>query len=589
MIQELYCKNFKIFREATTFPLRRLTVVTGPNNSGKSTIFDLIRLINAEERDGDGNSRLLYSLNLNAGNRLRTFQELLANQDEALEVGIQGFAPVEIGSLSYTDKSTELEVHHDFQLNDNTRIRSRFEAVGENYFLSEREVALCPPGASEAQRVFHELNDLHTSPKSKGTIESKQEDENTKSESSNNSESWHPESIPSAESISPVFTKIRFGLDQGEGMIRDNRDRSDDRDRILTPHMETTSASLREALDYELQREITWTVYEAMMKVAFGVLNRYSQLSEQEEYSVSTTDIDLLTQQPSSIEHSPPLLISGDNQGEFPKRSLFTFFGANSAESLKDRSKCPDWVPPDKKDLWYAALEEVVGPLIEKIDEGISTEVLYVPALRGTPKRHYGPGDALFPLLRRFQELGDSKVERIEEWLHTFEIGSHLRVETVGPNLYEAYVERDGEIRYLADLGSGSAQLIPLFINLVTRQSSLVLIEEPEANLHPNLQARLADFFVELIDRGIQVMVETHSEYLTRRLQYLVARGDCDPNHANVLYLRDDESSEHSDRTPKVQEITIDEDGQLSQPFGPGFFDQSTNLMVDLFKYGSDN
>jgi predicted ATPase len=89
------------------------------------------------------------------------------------------------------------------------------------------------------------------------------------------------------------------------------------------------------------------------------------------------------------------------------------------------------------------------------------------------------------------------------------------------------------------------------------------------------------------MDQGTQVVVETHSEYLVRRLQYLVAQGKCEPERASVAYLEgqdiDDETS------PTIRHITIDQDGQLSESFGPGFFDQATNLMVDLFKYGSDN
>jgi predicted ATPase len=125
----------------------------------------------------------------------------------------------------------------------------------------------------------------------------------------------------------------------------------------------------------------------------------------------------------------------------------------------------------------------------------------------------------------------------------------------------------------------------------VTQQSSLVLVEEPESNLHPNLQARLADFFVEMMRYRIQVVVETHSEYLIRRLQYLVARGDCETGEANILYLRSEggPSGPSLGETHKVQEITIDEHGQLSRSFGSGFFDQATDLMVNLFKYGQKN
>lgn len=81
------------------------------------------------------------------------------------------------------------------------------------------------------------------------------------------------------------------------------------------------------------------------------------------------------------------------------------------------------------------------------------------------------------------------------------------------------------------------------------------------------------------------MMVETHSEYFIRRIQYLVARGDIDPDQVQVLYV--EPPSEQS--SSRIRPISLDEKGQLSKPFGSGFFDQATDLMVDLFKYGSEN
>jgi predicted ATPase len=81
--------------------------------------------------------------------------------------------------------------------------------------------------------------------------------------------------------------------------------------------------------------------------------------------------------------------------------------------------------------------------------------------------------------------------------------------------------------------------------------------------------------------------VETHSEYLVRRLQYLVATNACEPDQTSVLYVDAPERKENE--TPEVRSITIDDHGQLSEPFGSGFYDQASDLMIDLFKYGSEN
>ncbi len=53
----------------------------------------------------------------------------------------------------------------------------------------------------------------------------------------------------------------------------------------------------------------------------------------------------------------------------------------------------------------------------------------------------------------------------------------------------------------------------------------MVLLEEPESNLHPNLQSKLADFLIDASDRfGIKWVIETHSEYFIRKLQYWTAK-----------------------------------------------------------------
>jgi hypothetical protein len=346
---------------------------------------------------------------------------------------------------------------------------------------------------------------------------------------------------------------------------------------------------------HQKNREVTWDIEPSLISIALEVLNHRSELESENIPRFSKDEIQHVCQRPSRI--SPSFHLDAKGRREFPDRSILPYFGNEAVQQIDGQDGVPDWVSPDSRNAWQSALEEVVGPLIEQIDMGLSMNALHVPTYRGRPKRHYGPDDALTPLLERYQEFeveaegmtGDVKRDYIGKWLEAFEIGSSLHVVTVGPDLYEAYVERDGAKRYLADLGSGSAQLLPLIINFATRQSSLVIVEEPEANLHPNLQARLADFFVEMIDQGMQVIIETHSEYLTRRLQYLVARGECEPDQAGILYLRSEDDDAVSEKTPKVKEITIDGYGQLSQPFGPGFFDQATDLMMDLFKYGQKN
>ena len=53
--------------------------------------------------------------------------------------------------------------------------------------------------------------------------------------------------------------------------------------------------------------------------------------------------------------------------------------------------------------------------------------------------------------------------------------------------------------------------------------TSIIIIEEPEQNLHPMLQSKLADLLFELnFKYNFRFIIETHSEYLVRRSQVIV-------------------------------------------------------------------
>jgi len=121
-----------------------------------------------------------------------------------------------------------------------------------------------------------------------------------------------------------------------------------------------------------------------------------------------------------------------------------------------------------------------------------------------------------------------------------------------------------------------------------------ILIEEPENSLHPKLQSKLADLFVSLINiRNLKLVdsdlpsyvIETHSEYFIRKLQYLVATNKVDSKKISIYYFHD--AFNGDDAEPKL--IEIQSDGSLSSEFGSGFFDQAGNIAIELFKLNSEH
>ena len=88
-------------------------------------------------------------------------------------------------------------------------------------------------------------------------------------------------------------------------------------------------------------------------------------------------------------------------------------------------------------------------------------------------------------------------------------------------------------------------------------------------------------FYEAYTEYGINFIIETHSEYLIRKTQVLVARmkftsnDECDDNNPfQTIYIA-------SDKEPYSLGYRMD--GKFKNDFGPGFFDEAVNLMMEIF------
>lgn len=140
------------------------------------------------------------------------------------------------------------------------------------------------------------------------------------------------------------------------------------------------------------------------------------------------------------------------------------------------------------------------------------------------------------------------------------------------------------------NLGYGYSKIIPVILGLIklsvtdvySPYKDIFIIEEPEANLHPDFQSKLAEFFIWISKHFLSanLIVETHSEYLIRKLQYLIAANEAKENQCVIYNFCNDEDVTRSNN--KVREITINSDGQLSDGLAKGFFDEAIKLQFSL-------
>jgi predicted ATPase len=112
--------------------------------------------------------------------------------------------------------------------------------------------------------------------------------------------------------------------------------------------------------------------------------------------------------------------------------------------------------------------------------------------------------------------------------------------------------------------------------------STVLVIEEPESNLHPALQSKLADVFVDVAKKfNTQFIIETHSEYLIRKLQYLTAKGQIKPEDTAIYYFYPPDDVPPGE--DQVKRIDIQEDGSMTDDFGTGFFDEADKIAMSIW------
>lgn len=180
-----------------------------------------------------------------------------------------------------------------------------------------------------------------------------------------------------------------------------------------------------------------------------------------------------------------------------------------------------------------------------------------------------------------------SAVESLNTWLDRLDIGYRLSILPLGqdPRLAAAgdhllvllEDKRTGVEVTPADVGYGVSQVLPILVQCLRSTEQVLCIEQPELHLHPRLQAKLADLFIESSAEtggGNQLLVETHSEHLLLRLQRRIREGRVDPKDVAVLYV------DHDGESATVKRLRLGSNGEMLDPWPEGFFDESLDDLL---------
>jgi len=296
-------------------------------------------------------------------------------------------------------------------------------------------------------------------------------------------------------------------------------------------------------------------------------------------------------------ETSNPLL------SEYHTKLEFDFYTFTDPKQLNACIEQAFKETPIKNDTqWSQLIKESLNSIIE-FQEHIS-KVKTIDLNRREYKRHFdnetqGP---FKDFIHQYYSRGENNIEKTKELLKLilplFNLPNKLKITEPVDYGFQIFLEMpDGSERNIVDFGSGINQLLPLLLlssgkiksvneyNSETKSheprylNSLIIVEEPESNLHPNFQSKLADMFTILHkERNLNFMIETHSEYMVRKFQNLIASGELNHKAIIINYFWE------SKGIHKCKQIEFKEDGGLTDTFENGFFDESFMLEMDLLK-----
>lgn len=121
----------------------------------------------------------------------------------------------------------------------------------------------------------------------------------------------------------------------------------------------------------------------------------------------------------------------------------------------------------------------------------------------------------------------------------------------------------------IADVGLAVSQILPVLVALIlAHPNQLVHLEQPELHLHPRAQWKLAQLLAQAANRGVRLVIETHSSLLLQGILTCVAKGEISPDQVALhWFARDD------DGTTKVTTATVDREGRVGD--WPADFDDA--------------
>lgn len=188
--------------------------------------------------------------------------------------------------------------------------------------------------------------------------------------------------------------------------------------------------------------------------------------------------------------------------------------------------------------------------------------------------------DPVFDLLCLENGATKTVLDQTEAWLSTIFSGGKINISAVEANIVLMSLNSEDTINTYKpiNVGFGYSYALPIIVSgLIAQKDETLIVENPEAHLHPYAQSQLARFLAKVSKCGIQVFIETHSEHILNGLRIAVLDNIITREELNILYFQREAENQ-------IVKIIVGEGGSIEN-WPIGFFDQTDKDFQRLFGF----
>ncbi|MBD1212903.1 MAG: DUF3696 domain-containing protein [Dolichospermum circinale Clear-D4] len=171
---------------------------------------------------------------------------------------------------------------------------------------------------------------------------------------------------------------------------------------------------------------------------------------------------------------------------------------------------------------------------------------------------------------------------QVEAWLGEISPGTRIDIE-LHPGMDIAslqYSYEDNNSYRSTNVGFGITYTLPIIVAILSATSdTLILLENPEAHLHPRGQSKMGELIALAASCGIQIILETHSDHVLNGIRKAVRHNKLEADKVQINYF--ERYLKKGQPTTEIITPRIYPDGGIDK-WPDGFFDQAEKDLMEL-------